>query len=227
MTEDTFREKLAPMLVEDETIEWIGRPARLPRLYIRIFQIVATIAAIIVFFAFILPLLRGETIIMEGVPLTFEKAWPPTLLTVATLGGFAYLWMRQFRSVRYIVTNMRALIYMPVWGIRITYNFKKRKWERDYTDSEYSPITGGYFTAGTQVTRTGSQRYGTLTISNKRSYMDDAGTIRFIKRIFPFLDGIIFDPANLQFSEIARPKVAQKHIEGILDKHRPKDLQTP
>jgi len=176
---------------------------------------------------FLLPIILGNPVILNDEPVTNKQALITALFIVLLLSGFAWLWRRQYRSVRYVITSMRALIYMPVWGASWSYDFKTRKWGRDYSDSEYSPITRGYFTAETKVTRTGSQRYGTLTISNKRSVASDAGTIRLIKRIFPFLDGVIFDPANLQFTEIEHPEMAQKYIEGILDKYRPENDATP
>ena len=229
--EKKLREKLAPMLVEHETIEWIGRPARLPRLYVRVFRVIGAIAAVILTLALVfevlLPLHRGEIIMMEGEPLTLKRALPPTLITVISVGGFAYLWMRQSKSVRYIVTNMRALIYMPVWGASFSFNFKKKKLERNYTDPEYSPISGGYFTADTTVSQTGPDTYGYLNISNLRSDMDDAKAISVVKKVLPFLDGVIYDPANLIFTEIQHAEMARLHIQSIIDKHRPKDPQTP
>lgn len=121
-----------------------------------------------------------------------------------------------------MVTNFRAFIYRPTWGVSYKFGFSTGfKLKRDYTDPETSPISGGFFTTKTYVEISGSGKYGTLKILNLYSHMHGAGTIDTIKTIFPSLDGIIYDPANLIFAEVKDTKIAEIKITSVIKENSP------
>lgn len=215
--EPTLLKAVTPALHAGETIEWVGRPARVPRFMLRLFQVILGIFALIGISLFV-TLLRGEPIMHDGEVMTLASALPPTLLTLACLFGFPYLWVRQHRSVRYILTTQRALIYFPKWGASWSYTFKDG-WARDYTDPEYSPISGGYFTPETHVSITKPGAFGDLRVHDLNSKMSDAKGIGFLKRVAPEVIGdMIYDPSNLLFYGLENPKKAEREISMILEK---------
>lgn len=200
---------------KDENVLWMGRPEGVSKRVTYIYWGFVGVFGGLISMKFIMSLLTGEPMMMDGEPVTFKNAWPPTLLTVVCVGGFWYLWTRQTKSVRYMVTNQRALIYYPKWGASFRFNFKEG-WRRDYTDPESSLISGGYFTPETRVECEDHENLGKLTIGNLHSEMDDAGSIALIKGVIPALDGIIYDPANLQFTRLKNPQDAKAQIKSIL-----------
>ena len=215
--EPKLKKNIMPALHDGETIEWVGRPARIPR-----FMLILFLAIISIFFligiSMFFTLLRGDPILHDGKAVTWASALPPTLIILACILGFPYLLVRQHRSVRYILTNQRALIYFPKWGGSWSYTFKDG-WTRDYTDPESSPISGGYITPDTHVIVTKTGQFGDLRVHNLNSNMTDAKSIGFIKRVVPEIIGdLIYDPSNLLFYGLEDPKKAEQDISMILEK---------
>jgi hypothetical protein len=209
-------------LGEDEVVQWIGQPSRFPKPIIWFFRILygfLLLFAIAAGFEYGIPLLQGKTPVMNGEPVTFKSALPPTLLFIICFGGFWFLYKWNFGKYRYIVTNKRAFHYRPIWGG--SWRWKGTEgFKRNYDDPEYSPISGGYFTNETTVSIYGSDIYGTIEIGPLKSSMDDAQTIKAVKTVLPFLDNIIYDPSNLDFVEVKNPAMVEKEINSVLRKFK-------
>ncbi len=222
--------KAAQYALEDnEVVQWVGRPARMPKFNIWMFRIIYGFAAFMGVAAVIqigVPLLKGEVPMIEGEAVTIRGALPPILLTIVTLGGFWYIFKKNLGKYLYIVTDRRAFHYRPVWGGSWRW-VKHEGFKRNYDDPEYSPISGGYFTNETIVSSSGSDGYGTIEIGPLQSSMDDAFTISTMKAIMPVLDNIIYDPSNLDFLEVENPALAEKEINSILRKFKNEQTYQP
>jgi hypothetical protein len=205
-----------------EIVKWIGKPARMPNLLIWFFRVVygfLGICAVAVILDVGIPLIQGETPMYEGKPVTLKSALPSTLLFVGGFGGFWFLYKWNFGKYRYIVTDRRAFHYRPIWGASWRW-VKSEGFKRNYDDPEYSPISGGYFTNETTVSKSGFEDYGIIEIGPLQSSMDDAQKISVVKKILPALDNIIYDPSNLDFHEVENPALAEKEINSILRKFK-------
>jgi len=201
-----------------EVVRWVGRPARMPNLlrwFFILFYGLFAIAGLAAILEVGIPIMRGETPMFEGQPVTVKSALPSTLLFVGGLGGFWFLYKWNFGKYRFIVTDRRAFHYRPIWGGSWHWTPSKG-FERDYNDPESSPISGGYFTHETVVSRSGSDDFGTIEIGPLSSSMDDAGGITVATKMLPFLDNIIYDPSNLDFHEVKNPAIAEEEINLVL-----------
>jgi len=52
--------------------------------------------------------------------------------------------------------------------------------------------------------------------------MDDADAISGVISVMPALEDIIYDPSNLDFVEVANPKIAEMEINSVLRKYKNK-----
>jgi len=204
-----------------EKVMWVGKPARLPRFsnFPKLVKWFLYVFFGIWGFAFlqgvVIPLATGEPVIVNDEPANLKKDWPEFLFAIAVMGGFWFLFRWNFGKYRYVVTDRRAFHYRPIWGGSWSWT-RSEGWERDYDDPESSPISGGYFTGDTIVSRSGSEKFGMIEIGPLSSTMDDARTISAIKSVIPALDNIIYDPCNLDFAEVKNPQQAETEIRAIL-----------
>lgn len=220
---DIARRALEP----GEKVIWIGKPARFPRLsnlpkMVRWFVYVFFgIWAFAFMLGVVIPLAMGEPVMVNNEPLNFKKDGPIILFSMAVIGSFWLLFRWNYGKYRYIVTDRRAFHYRPIWGGSWSWT-RNEGWARDYNDPETSPISGGYFTRDTSVSRSGSATYGMIEIGPLSSTMDDARTISVIKSAVPALDNLIYDPSNLDFAEVKNPKQAEIEIGAALKVFRRK-----
>ena len=216
-------------LEPNETVQWVGQPARMPKLLRWFFYLFYGMFGIFAFATLIqvgVPFLKGEIPMMEGEPVTFKRAWPPTLIFVVSLGGFWFLFRWNFGKYRYVVTDRRAFHCRPIWGGSWIWS-PGDGFERDYDDPESSPISGGYFTQETVVTRSGSDKCGKIEIGPLNSTMDDAKAISGIISAIPVLEDIMYDPSNLDFFEVENPKMVETEINSVLKKFKKRQAYKP
>ncbi len=190
-------------LLPNERVEWIGQPARIPKIakwFFIIFYVMISLGVISEVLKGVTALSEGGVFLLEGAPVSPLKALGYLLLLLFVY-SFYFIWRATFNRSRYIVTNMRAFNYRVIWGGSWSWTPSK-DFERNYNDSEKSPISGGFLTPETTVSRSGPEEFGKIEIGPLKSSMDDARTISVIKSILPVLDNIIYDPSNLDFVQV-------------------------
>lgn len=209
-------------LLPEEHVEWVGKAAHIPKFakgFFILFYGVMSVVIILTLFEALAELSNGGPFVIEGEPVTGLRAIGYIVLLIF-LYGFYFLWRNSFRKHRYVVTNIRAFHYRPIWGG--SWSWTREGVERDYTDPETSPISGGFFTANTIVSRSGAEGFGTIELGPLTSKMQDAANISRLKSAVPILNNIIYDPSNLDFYAVANPKMAEMEIRTILKKFKTK-----
>jgi len=214
MIDENIRNIFEPVLEPGEILQWVAKPKRLHRGFIRLIKIVGAFFFVGFLIQFSLNFVMDGEILIEGEPASFKKIWPPTLITFLSIGVFVYLYRRKFRASRYVLSDRRAFIYSPHGG------FYFSTAPMDYSDANESPIIGSYFTPETTVERHGDEKLGHFFITHLESRMHGFRPLKPIFSIMPFLRRVAFDPETLKFYEIENPLLVEKQLNKIISRRK-------
>jgi len=219
---------MSKVLEPNETILWIkaARFSRQSKFVAILFGLIFLIFLTLFLTQIVYPFFQGEAPEYEGKPVTLNLIYI-LAAGLSILFIFLALAIRAQRAIRYIVTDRRAFIYVPSLNFSFYYDYKDKKWKRDYaaTDDEGNngPISqGGYFTERTQIEKTPSDPTTSLTInglSHRKNPDQDHGEL--IKKI-PILGMFpsVAQDVTIRFDELEDIETALQKISPIINKFK-------